>query len=158
MDDLSVANVDEGVVQNPCVDDIMVSDKDSFDLTVYYKKEGTNIVVVPGTIGNKPVAIIEGAKSITIKLVIPDWSKSRQIIRESTYHINGVQTLDTASFRQLLFECMATSWNVVDNDGTPVQLDSESLGKTRPDIMRCFLDMLEQKLVEENIYTAILGS
>jgi hypothetical protein len=140
------------------VDDILVSDKDLFSLTAYYKKEGGKFIVVPGY-GNPHVGDdMDGMKAVTIDFHLPDWSASRNVVRNNTIFVNNSQSIDYVSLRQSLFEMMAVSWNIVDVDGNPVVLDTDSLGKTRPDIMRCFLDMLERKLVEEGLYPSIINS
>jgi hypothetical protein len=136
------------------IDDILVSDQDSFDLSVYYKREGSQVTVVPAT----DKLHMPDAKLITITFRLPDWETSRKIMMSSSYIIEGRQTMDNSAFRKALFESTATSWNVIDSEGNPLALDAELLARTRPDIMRCFLDLLERKLVEEDIYPSIIGS
>lgn len=144
-------------MKNPLIDDILVSDKDLFKLSVYYKRDGHSLIVVPA-INKVDLENDSDISLIEIEFKVPDWKTCRSIVRNNTYHINGVQDLDSGSFRQSLIENMAVGWNVVDSEGNKVKLDIEYLGKTRPDVVRCFIEMLERKLVEEGIYTAIVGS
>lgn len=138
-------------------DDILVTEKDTFDLKVYYKREGGSLVILPGYEAN-PSPDSDDVKVLVVTMRLPDWRTSKVAVRNNTMFIGGQQVLDQTSFRQALVEMMAVSWNIVDADGSPVTLDMESLGRTRPEIMRYLVEMLERKLVEKGMYTSILNS
>jgi len=139
------------------MDDIMISDKDTFDLTVYYKREGGVLFAVPGYTRIDASPDMKDMKELTVKMRQPDWQTAKTAVRNNTMLISGRSVIDHVSLRQSLFEMMAVSWNIVDAEGEPVALDLDSLGKTRPEIMRCFVEMLERKLVEQGIYHSIVN-
>jgi hypothetical protein len=132
---------------------VFVTTEDSFDLSAYYTKEGKFEVFKPGQITEEDK---EKFTPITLSFVMPDYAKSRAIMRQSTVHFQGQASIDFGMLQNALFEVLVTGWNLKDEKGEEIPFSFEKLGQMRPDIARCFVEQLAEKLVEEGVYDSIL--
>lgn len=136
---------------------IFVSREDTFELTVYYAKEGDFAVKRPDDLTDEERES-GGYLSLTIKFGIPDHATSKALMRRSTTYVGGTAGFDAATFNNLLFETLAKSWDVKDDNGKPLDFDIMKLNDMRPDIVRAFVDLLQEKLEELGLYIAVLQS
>jgi len=136
---------------------IFVSRDDTFPLTVYYVKEGDFAV-------RKPDDLTEDEKnsdeydSVTIKFTLPDHSISKMLMRRSTTFVGGASTFDHGTFNNILFEILAKSWDLKDDNGKAIDFDVMKLNDMRPDIVRAFVEQLQNELDDRGLYMAILQS
>jgi len=132
-----------------------VTTEDSFDLSAYYTKEGKFEVFRPEQVADEDK---EKFSLITLTFMMPDYAKSRAVMRQSTVHFQGQASIDFAMLQNAMFEVLVKSWNLKDEKGEEIPFSFEKLGQMRPDIARCLVEQLAEKLVDEGIYDAILLS
>jgi len=136
---------------------VFVSRDDTFPLTVYYTKEGEFAVKKPEDLTEEE-KVSEEYNSITIKFSVPGHAVSKMLMRRSTTFVGGASTFDHGTFNNMLFEVLSKSWDLKDDNGKAIDFDIMKLNDMRPDIVRAFVDLLQNELDVRGLYMAILQS
>jgi len=136
---------------------IFVSREDTFPLTVYYTKEGDFTVKKPNDLSDDEKASGE-YDSVTIKFSVPDHASAKSLMRRSTTFVGGMQSFDQGTFNNVLFEMLAKSWDLKDENGKAISFDAVKLNDLRPDIVRTFINLLQDELDTKGLYMAVLQS
>jgi hypothetical protein len=138
---------------------LFVKKENTFSLSAYYTKDGKMEV-------RRGDAIAESEMDNWSKMVItfsyPDFGISKAIMRNSMdQDANGA--FSDGSFRNNLLTYLAQEWNLTEKDpesdeekGIPLNL--EKLNELRPDITRLYVELLQEKLIEEGLYQSLLLS
>jgi len=137
------------------MNDLFVSEEDSFPLTVYYTKEDGFRAYAEDEL-NAEDKKSGKYKSIEITFLMPDWETGRNIMQGSIIHYEGQAMLSNTEFQNNLFQALVSDWDLCDSDGNKVEFSYSQLVRMRPDIVRCFIAMLQRKLMEEGVLAAIL--
>jgi hypothetical protein len=135
---------------------IFVSEEqDTFDISAYYTKEGEFKVYKPAELSDEDKATYS---QVTIKFVIPDYAKCRAIMRQSTVYMGGNSTIDYSVLQNSMFEVLVKDWDLKTEEGEKIPFSFEKLSRMRPDIARCFVEQLVEKLTDEGVYDSMLVS
>ena len=136
---------------------VFVSREDTFPLTVFYTSEGDFAVKKPEELTDEEKES-EDYSSITIKFSVPDHATAKVLMRRSTTFVGSVSSLDQGTFSNMLFEMLAKSWDLKDENGKSVEFDAQKMNDMRPDIVRAFIDLLQEELDVRGLYMAVLQS
>ena len=138
---------------------IFVSDKDSFEVTVYYCREGEKFSVRNGKGFSESEKKAKDYKSITITCKTPSWIDAKVIVRECTRFENGRGNINFSELHTQLLRMLIKGWDMKDEDGvTDLPFSLDQLDIMRPEIARGLVDAVLQKLIEDGIYESILMS
>jgi len=135
---------------------IFVSRDDTFELTVYYTKEGDFAVKKSDQLTDEEKE--SEYSSVTIKFSVPDHASAKVMMRRSTSMVGGMSNFDNSMFNNMMFELLAKSWDLKDDNGKAINFEAAKLNEMRPDIVRAFVELLQEKLDEQGLYEAILMS
>ena len=118
-----------------------ISDKDVFDVTVYYTEKDKETVILPTS--------EDGCESITVTFRYPDFQTRQQIIQASTQiNESGVPSLNFLQLQNAMLYTLAMSWDVKDSKGEPVPLTH--IGNLKVVIAAAILNGLSGKLGTES--------
>jgi len=135
---------------------IFVSEEqDTFELSAYYTKEGDFKVYKPDELSDEDK---ENHLKMAISFVMPDYAKSRAIMRQSTVYMGGQSTIDYSVLQNSMFEVLVKGWDLKNEEGEEIPFSFEKLSRMRPDIARCFVEQLVKKLTDEGVYDSLLVS
>jgi hypothetical protein len=135
---------------------IFVSEEeDTFDLSAYYTKEGEFKVYKPDELSDEDK---EKHLKMTIVFTMPDYAKSRAIMRQCTVYMGGQSSIDFSVLQNSMFEVLVKGWSLKDEKGEEIPFSFEKLSRMRPDIARCFVEQLVKKLTDEGVYDSMLVS
>jgi hypothetical protein len=140
------------------VQDLFVTDKDSFEVSVNYLREGGKLVVRRADTLDEAEKASGKFKAISIKFVVPTWTKAQEIMRASTPYVNGRPQIDFGVFQIALMRALACGWDLKDEKGEETVFSLEQLGNIRPEIGRAIFEGLQEKLNEIGVYDSILAS
>jgi len=136
---------------------IFVSRDDTFKITVYYTKDDDFSVKKKDDLTQEEIDSGDYL-SLTITFSLPDHATSKMIMRRSTNVVNGTPSFDQGTFNNLLFELLSTSWDLKDENEKSVDFDGVKINEMRPDIVRIFIDLLQEELDGRGLYIAVLQS
>lgn len=134
---------------------LFVTKEDVFTIAVFYTKEGEMKVVKETDLKEEEKASYE---KFEIEFVMPDFGVAKDIMRNSVEYVRGSSILNTSAFTNSLLTALARKWNLKDENGKEIPLDLQKLNELRPDIVRIFIELLQEKLTKDGIYEAILLS
>ena len=134
---------------------LFVTNSDTFTLAVMYTKEGDFKVSIESDI--KPEDLDKWEK-FEIEFNSPDFGTAKAIMRNSTDYSNGSHVLNVSAFNNALLTALSRKWNLKDEDGKEIPIDLQKLNELRPDIVRAFIELIQEKLTKDGVYEAILLS
>ena len=138
--------------------DLFVTDKDAFEVSVYYTREGGRLEIKNSSALKDEEKSSGKFKSISVKFTVPTWSQAQEIMRSSTTFANGRPHMDFGVFQVAMMKVLASGWDVKDDEGKEVPYSLERLGSLRPEIGRAIFEGLQEKLTEYGVYDTILIS
>jgi len=138
--------------------DLFVTDKDSFEISVYYSREGGKVEIRRTEALDEVEKASGKFKSLSVKFTVPTWNQAHDIMRSSTPYINGRPQLDFGVFQAVLTRTLAYGWDLKDEEGKDVAFSLEQFGSMRPEIGRAVFEGLQEKLTEYGVYDSILAS
>jgi hypothetical protein len=139
---------------------VFVNKQQTFDLSAYFTKED------PLQVGRKEDIEKEDLpkwEEMTVTFQLPDYGLSKLVMRNSVDYDSGSGTLNDGAFKNNLLVYLAKKWNLVEKDSETgeekeMPLNLEKLNELRPDITRLFVELLQEKLIEEGLYESMLLS
>lgn len=138
--------------------DLFVTEKDSFDISVNYLREGGKITVRRTEALSEAEKASGKFKTISIRFVVPTWTQAQEIMRTSTPYVAGRPQIDFGVFQAALARSLARGWDLKDEEGKEVAFSMEQFGNLRPEIGRAVFESLQEKLNEIGVYDSILAS
>ena len=137
---------------------VFVARDDTFDITIYYSKEGKFEVLSEDEVesGEKKK---EDYLTLTVTFRVPDYQTSRMVMRESVTYDNAPGgTINYSLFNIAVFTYMAKGWDAKDENGEEIPFDFEKLNQLRPDIALKFIELLVTYLRENGLYDSLVLS
>jgi len=134
---------------------LFVTKEDTFTLTLLYTKDGDLSV-------SRVEDVIESERDrwekFEIEFAMPDFATAKGIMRNSIDYDGATQVVNMGAFNNAMMATLIKRWNLTDTEGKEIACNLSKLNELRPDIVRSFVELLNEKLQKEGIYQAIMLS
>ena len=126
---------------------IFISSADTFDVTINYKSEGRRVKIL--TEAEKDDKGVITSQSVTVTFRLPTFSDSQQIMRSATtIDASGQPQLNFLQLQTGLLYGLIKAWNVIGEDGKPVEVNPANVSKLRVEIAKELVNKVYSELGE----------
>ena len=120
---------------------IFIDETNTFDVLIYYKMNGNNIVVLEEN--------EKDSETLKVTFGYPNFASSQKILSASaSFDSSGNPTLDVLKLRNSLMIELIKSWDAKDKDGKITQPTPEMLGRVNAAIITAIINKMQDKLGE----------
>jgi hypoxanthine phosphoribosyltransferase len=125
---------------------IFVDSNDKVDITIFYKIDGKNVVIVDKA--------DDGCKSLKVTFKFPDFSTSQKLMQDSMTMSENGPMVDLLKIRYNMLRLLVVGWDAKDEKGGDIKLTMDAIGKLHP-VMATAIINKSQELIDYSSFLSV---